>query len=82
MEPDRQPADSARSDAELDDARKRLGLATWHLREVEDALEADHPDAADLAADLAEETGALAEVVDAIGGADDRWGSLEEVVQR
>lgn len=82
MESDRQPAESVRSESDLDDARKRLGLVTWHLREIEDALEADHPEAADLAADLVEETGALAEVVDAIGGTDDRWGSLEELVQR
>lgn len=82
MEPDRQSTESVRSEPDFDDARKRLGLVTWHLREVEKTLADDHPDAADLTAELAEETSALAEVVDAIGGTDDRWGSLEELVQR
>lgn len=82
MDPERSGTVSARSDTELRSARQRLVVARRHLQEVEDALAGDYPDAADLATDLVAETGALAEVFDAIDATDDRWAGTEEVVQR
>lgn len=82
MERTRPAAERGHSETDLQDARKRLGLVSWHLEEIEDALVAEHPDVAELVDDVLAEAEALDEVLDAIDRTDDRWASTEEVVHR
>lgn len=79
MEPD--PTEPVRSET-IVDAQQRLVLAQWHLEEIERTFATEQPDVADLAADLAEETEALTEVLDAIDGSEDRWVGVQGAVQR
>lgn len=77
-------SDRERFDDEFEEARQRLGLVRWHLEEIEDTLSVDHPDAADLAAELAEGAEALEEIlgvidVDRTGR---RWDTVGETAEQ
>jgi hypothetical protein len=70
-------------DASARDARLQIEAAHRQLLRAERALSSEYPDVAALAADLVEETEALAEVLDATDGSDDRWTDVPtEAAQR
>lgn len=60
-------------DAGAQDARLQVEAAHRVLLRAERSLSSEYPDVAALAADLVEETEALAEVLDAMGETDDQW---------